>query len=169
VRLAHRVGRSVIVIVVAMLGMALGASAGEQQRPSSSPFPSARSSPIPSTQSSRSPSAHAIQTNRHPNDVPAGQTPARNDPAAIARWSQALFWTIVLLIAFCFAAAAIVVFSRRFRAYLTRRRPEPTQYVDAWSLHRLPPEPQPDSRDLPGAAGDEPSDDRPDAGPKTGN
>jgi hypothetical protein len=47
-------------------------------------------------------------------------------------------WLSVLLLVLFFSAAAIIVFSRRFRAYMLVGRGGPTPYTDVWSMHRLP-------------------------------
>jgi len=56
-----------------------------------------------------------------------------------ARFSETLLWSLVVLVAFFFAAGAIVVFSRRFRTYLTGgRRSDPTPSDDVWQMHKPP-------------------------------
>ena len=71
-----------------------------------------------------------------PSMEPAG----RPTDHQVLRWSQTMFWSMVLLLVLAASATAIVVFSRRFKAYLTRDRPPATPSEDVWSMHRLPPE-----------------------------
>lgn len=73
----------------------------------------------------------------------------------LARWSRALTWAAVLLLILIFGSAAIAVFSRRFKAFLIRPQREPTEYVDAWRLHKLPPDSAPQSGDSPEDENDE--------------
>ncbi len=47
-------------------------------------------------------------------------------------------WGLTLLIAFLFAAIAIVVFSRRFLGLLTREKSAPTPSEDVWAMHKPP-------------------------------
>jgi hypothetical protein len=49
-----------------------------------------------------------------------------------------MLWGVVLLVILVFAAAAIVVFSRRYSAYLARKRSAPTPVDDVWSMHHSP-------------------------------
>ena len=112
----------------------------------------------------------------HPADLALAQTPASQEspgvraPASSAptthpavkkpdprvlRWSRAMFLTLVLLVIFLFSALAIMVFSRRYQAYLARGRRRPTPSEDVWSMHQLPPDsdapPDPDSPSSPDA------------------
>ncbi|MBN2560344.1 MAG: hypothetical protein JXQ75_05380 [Phycisphaerae bacterium] len=81
--------------------------------------------------------AQSFDTAAHSATQPAGK---QVDPV-VARWSRTLFWAVVLLIILLVSATAIVVFSRRFRAYLAPGRRRPTRYEDVWSMHRLPADP----------------------------
>jgi hypothetical protein len=56
----------------------------------------------------------------------------------VRRWSETLLWLSVLLLVLFFSAGAIIVFSRRFRAYVLVGRGSPTPCTDVWSMHRLP-------------------------------
>jgi hypothetical protein len=51
-----------------------------------------------------------------------------------------LGWMVVLLLVLVFGTAVIVSMSRRFRAFVLRRKATPTPYVDAWQMHSLPPD-----------------------------
>jgi hypothetical protein len=64
----------------------------------------------------------------------------RADPR-VRHWGQVVLWSLVLLLVFAAAAAAIVHFSRRYRAYLLHERDQPTDDADVWSMHRPPPDP----------------------------
>jgi hypothetical protein len=61
----------------------------------------------------------------------------------MSRLSHTLFWGTVLILVLVVAAITIVVFSRRYRAYLTRGDHKPTPAEDVWSMHRLPPDEEP--------------------------
>jgi hypothetical protein len=60
-----------------------------------------------------------------------------------------LVWLLLLLLllflVFTVATLALVRWSRRFRAVITRRPHPPTPSDDVWRMHRLPEE-QPESR-----------------------
>lgn len=56
----------------------------------------------------------------------------------IRAWSQVLGWGFLLVLGFLVAASAIIVFSRRYLAYLSRGVKAPTPDGDVWSMHRLP-------------------------------
>ncbi|HVP11770.1 MAG TPA: hypothetical protein VMV94_11355 [Phycisphaerae bacterium] len=58
----------------------------------------------------------------------------------VKRWMKAFAWSTVLLLIFAFGAIALVVFSRRFKDYLIRPARKPTEYVDVWQMHKLPPD-----------------------------
>lgn len=70
---------------------------------------------------------------------PGSAMELRNDPR-VRRLNQVVLWSVVLLLVFCVGAAAVVHFSRRYRAYLLRDRSEPTDDGDVWAMHQLPPE-----------------------------
>jgi hypothetical protein len=61
----------------------------------------------------------------------------RDDPR-YRRWQNAMTWGLVILITFVTAAAAIVVFSRRFRRWIGREKKKPTPSEDVWAMHKLP-------------------------------
>lgn len=50
-------------------------------------------------------------------------------------------WTLVILIAFVTAAAAIIVFSRGFRRWMGREQRQPTASDDVWAMHKAPDDP----------------------------
>jgi hypothetical protein len=92
---------------------------------------------------------------------PSAQSPSPTSRPAklmqdrrVKRWAKAFSWTAVILLVFAFGAAAIVVFSRRFRDYLIRPSRKPTEYVDVWKLHKLPPESDAGEPGRPGGDGD---------------
>lgn len=68
------------------------------------------------------------------------------DDIRYQRWRVTLTWTLVILIAFVTAAAAIVTFSRGFRRWLGREPKTPTASDDVWAMHK-PPENVPDLDD----------------------
>ncbi len=76
----------------------------------------------------------------------------RDDPRVIG-WTRTLFWSLVLFLILGVAVISLVVFSRRYRAYLqqltTRRRATPSE--DVWSMHRVPMD---DESDIHGDNGD---------------
>ncbi len=47
-------------------------------------------------------------------------------------------WGVLLVIILVTAMAAIRRFTRRYRAYLLRKRTPPTASDDVWKMHRLP-------------------------------
>lgn len=63
----------------------------------------------------------------------------RYDPRVEAWW-QVLGWGLTLLVAFLFAAIAIVVFSRRFLGLITPGKRTPTPVEDVWAMQQPPPE-----------------------------
>jgi len=71
-------------------------------------------------------------------DVDAGTL--RDDPR-YRRWRFAITWGLVILIMFVTAAAAIVVFSRRFRRWIGREKKVPTPDEDVWAMHKPPDDP----------------------------
>lgn len=69
----------------------------------------------------------------------AGTAADGSSPAVVgAVWLRAVFWLAILLFAFVIALSAFLRWSRRYRQKLFRHRSEPTEYADAWSMHRLP-------------------------------
>ena len=76
---------------------------------------------------------------------PSATAPAETvDAPRVARWSESLLWISVLLLILFVGIGAIIVFSRRYRAYLLVGDRKPTPDTDVWSMHRLP---QEDDRD----------------------
>lgn len=73
-------------------------------------------------------------------------TTLRDDPR-YRRWQTALTWGLIILITFVTGAAAIVVFSRRFRRWIGREKKKPTPDEDVWAMHKLP-EDEPHDDDL---------------------
>jgi hypothetical protein len=73
----------------------------------------------------------------------------------VKRWAKVFSWTVVLLLIFAFGAIALVIFSRRFKDYIIRPAEKPTQYVDVWQLHKLPPDSNEDQTRRPGGDGDD--------------
>ncbi|MCB9857546.1 MAG: hypothetical protein H6818_17835 [Phycisphaerales bacterium] len=61
----------------------------------------------------------------------------KDDPR-YQRWRMTITWSLVILIAFVTAAAAIVVFSRGFRRWIGRERKAPTASEDVWAMHKIP-------------------------------
>lgn len=61
----------------------------------------------------------------------------KDDPR-YRRWQLTLMWSLVILIAFVTAAAAIVVFSRSFRRWIGREEKAPTASDDVWAMHKAP-------------------------------
>ena len=70
--------------------------------------------------------------------------PETADAPRVARWSESLLWIAILLLILFVGVGAIIVFTRRFRAYLLVGDRKPTPDTDVWSMHRLP---QEDDRD----------------------
>lgn len=66
--------------------------------------------------------------------------PARMaDDPRLYRLGHTVLWSLVLLLVFISAAIAIIVFSRRYRQYLSQStQHEKTEYVDVWKLHKVP-------------------------------
>lgn len=56
----------------------------------------------------------------------------------VSAWWQVMVWGVVLLVILVFATAAIIVFSRRYSAYLATKRTGPTPVDDVWSMHKAP-------------------------------
>jgi hypothetical protein len=69
-----------------------------------------------------------------------------DDPRAKRLW-RIFAWSVILLIIFLFSVAAIVIFSRRFRHHWLRSVRKPTPHVDAWKMHKLPPDATADEGD----------------------
>jgi hypothetical protein len=89
-------------------------------------------------------------------------TPLQYAPASLAlftksplspskmRWALASLLTIVLLFVVFALGLLVVRIMRQRRLRLERRRPEPTEYVDAWSMHKAPADWEPpDDEDTP--------------------
>ena len=74
-----------------------------------------------------------------PVDAPEAPTALQND-LQYRRWRVAMTWGLVILITFLTAAAAIVVFSRRFQRWIVRERKRPTPDGDVWAMHKIPDE-----------------------------
>lgn len=71
---------------------------------------------------------------------PAATQPARMaDDPRLKRLGHTVLWSVVLLLVFISAAIVIIVFSRRYRQYLSQStRHDKTEYVDVWKLHKVP-------------------------------
>ncbi len=71
---------------------------------------------------------------------PAATQPARlADDPRLLRWWHTMFWTLIILVVFVSGAIAIIVFSRRYRQYLSQTtRHEKTEFVDVWKMHKVP-------------------------------
>ncbi len=68
----------------------------------------------------------------------APATALRDDPR-LDRWRRVFGWGLLLLVIFVTAAAAIIVFSRRFLSYLRAgEETPPTDSDDVWVMHKLP-------------------------------
>jgi len=71
----------------------------------------------------------------------------KDDPR-IKRWRLTLMYGALLLIIFITAAAAIIVFSRRWRQWIRGgRKTGPTDATDVWAMHRDPEVDEDDSHD----------------------
>lgn len=73
------------------------------------------------------------------------EEPPRNllDDPRTRRWRVTLLMGLALIVVLLAASIAIIVFSRNFRNYLTRKPAAPTRHVDVWRMHRLPEEDDP--------------------------
>jgi len=60
------------------------------------------------------------------------------EDARVRRWWLTMGWGLVIIVAFFAGAGAIVVFSRRYQAYLQRKRSSPTVVDDVWAMHVAP-------------------------------
>ncbi|MFH1418849.1 MAG: hypothetical protein ABII12_11270 [Planctomycetota bacterium] len=69
------------------------------------------------------------------------------DDTRVSNWWRSFVWAMVLVLVFVFGSLAIMVFSRRFRVYLTGRPREHTPCDDVWQMHKLPPAPPPEAGD----------------------
>lgn len=87
----------------------------------------------------------ALQSRSSSTTPPAATQPAAKkiDPRVLY-WSRALFLSLILFVIFTFAALAIIVFSRRYRATLARGQRPPTPSDDVWAMHKPPPPDEPD-------------------------
>lgn len=62
----------------------------------------------------------------------------KNDPR-VRRWRLSLMYGALLLVIFITAAAAIIVFSRRWRQWVRGgRKTGPTDAADVWAMHQTP-------------------------------
>jgi len=62
----------------------------------------------------------------------------KNDPR-VKRWRLSLMYGALLLVIFITAAAAIIVFSRRWRQWVRGgRKTGPTDAADVWAMHQTP-------------------------------
>lgn len=67
-------------------------------------------------------------------------------PAAVSRdeaqltWLRAMFWLALLIFFFVLALTAFLRWSHHYRRRLLRPPSSPTEYSDAWSQYRLPPD-----------------------------
>ncbi len=66
-----------------------------------------------------------------------------DDPRA-RRWRLTLLVSVLLITILIAAVLVLILFSRNFRRIFLRKAPEPTPYVDAWKMHRLPDDENPD-------------------------
>ena len=71
------------------------------------------------------------------------------------RWAMMTLVTIVLLFVVYVVCLLLVRAMRRNRERLARRRAEPTEYVDAWSMHQVPTDAEPLSDDDDEVGGEE--------------
>lgn len=78
-----------------------------------------------------------------PAEVDAKPESLVDDPRA-RRWRLTLLVGVLLLTILIAAALVLILFSRNFRRIFLRKAPEPTPYVDAWKMHRLPDDENPD-------------------------
>lgn len=90
------------------------------------------------------PSTHASDTSASRTSGSTGAAPApatlRHDPR-MDRWRRAFGWGLLLMVIFITAAAAIIIFSRRYRAFLQAGDETPaTPSDDVWAMHKLPPD-----------------------------
>lgn len=76
-----------------------------------------------------------------PATAPSSQPASLKDDPRYRRWRVTITWSLVILIAFVTAAAAIIVFSRGFRRWMGREQHKPTASEDVWAMHRTPDEP----------------------------
>jgi len=74
------------------------------------------------------------------DEIAATQPAKTKPPLKLIRWWQSIGWGVFLLVILTASAGAIIVFSRRFRAFLTRQAGPPTPSNDVWSMHKLPDE-----------------------------
>lgn len=71
-------------------------------------------------------------TTSQPTDAP--------DKTEARQLSKTLFWSFIIFLVVIFAAVIIVMFSRRFKAYINPKTHShaPTQTDDVWAMHKLP-------------------------------
>ncbi|MCG8407342.1 MAG: hypothetical protein MI923_19260 [Phycisphaerales bacterium] len=72
-----------------------------------------------------------------------------NDDPRVRAWWQVMGWGLLLIVIAITCSAAIIIFSRRFKKYLTGGASTPTPSDDVWAMHRLPEErdDEPDTRE----------------------
>jgi len=75
-----------------------------------------------------------VQAKSRPTSLPAEMPEDRR----VRAWGQTMVWGVVLLVILVFAAAAIVVFSRRYSTCLASKRSAPTPVDDVWLMHDAP-------------------------------
>ncbi len=112
-------GKVVAVLVVVVIVLGWGSQRGYTQAPEARTRTTTASAP-------------ASGSGEQPMDDEAGGR------RGVRRWSETLLWLSVLLLVLFVSAVAIIVFSRRFRAYLSVGRGRRTPCTDVWSMHRLP-------------------------------
>ena len=78
--------------------------------------------------------------NASPEHEATSQPASIQDDPRVKRWWPAMIWGTMIVLALVVASCAIVIFSRRYLAYLTRGRTESTSSEDVWSMHKLPDE-----------------------------
>ena len=86
----------------------------------------------PAATSGEQAAAPVSPTTSQPTDAP--------DKTEARQLSKTLFWSFIIFLVVIFAAVIIVMFSRRFKAYINPKTHShaPTQTYDVWAMHKLP-------------------------------
>jgi|GEM_PF-2648912 len=81
-------------------------------------------------------------------DAPDSNATDIKDDPRVKRWRLTLLYGALLVVIFITAAAAIIVFSRRWRQWIRGgRKTGPTDATDVWAMHRDPEVDEDDSSD----------------------
>lgn len=70
--------------------------------------------------------------------APTTQPPRLRDDVRYRRLWSTTFWSGAILVVFLVASITIVIFSRRFRQYLSGKKGAPTPIEDVWAMHKAP-------------------------------